>query len=352
MSESRPETNPREPGSQTDNTNSHFHPIGSRNATPRHTSLRIMSLMCLIESRQRFDWVLDAAPRDICKQHLFERAQDKQNCTETAMFCFQKMAPKSASPPDSKTGKLPASFQAQRGAMIDHLTKLGLGWCNLRMAILFADAAAISRSKRQATQWGATPPALLHQPAVLLSTCTSMLPPSIVWYIISVFALSQNYRTQHRLQNHLKEMRILFLDDMSMIGRQSMRRIDSRLNRAKAGLNPTGASLLGVSSILSGDPAQCEAISDQQPYDTCSRRDTASAGESKKSYSADRWSCHILRSWPCRYTVQYSSLNTAWRSRNRWTASIQWSMCATRSTSTSIARHDVYSWRLFLHLQT
>ena len=77
-------------------------------------------------------------------------------------------------------------------------------------------------------------------------------------------------------------MRILFFDEMSMIGRQFMGRIDSRLNQAKAGLNPTGASLGGVSSILSGDPAQCEAISDQQPYDTCSHRDTASAGESKK----------------------------------------------------------------------
>lgn len=77
-------------------------------------------------------------------------------------------------------------------------------------------------------------------------------------------------------------MRILFLDEMIMIGRQFMGRIDSRLNQAKAGLNPFEASLGGVSSILSGDPAQCEAISDQQPYDTCAHRETASAGESKK----------------------------------------------------------------------
>ena len=77
-------------------------------------------------------------------------------------------------------------------------------------------------------------------------------------------------------------MRILFPDEMSMIGRQFMGRIDSRLNQATAGSNPTGASLGGISSILSGDPAQCEAISDQQPYDTCAHRETASAGESKK----------------------------------------------------------------------
>ena len=81
------------------------------------------------------------------------------------------------------------------------------------------------------------------------------------------------------LQNHLKEMSILFLDEMSMIGRQFMGRVDSRLNQANAGLNPTGASLGGVSSIFSGDHAQFEAISDQQPYDTCAHRDTASAGE-------------------------------------------------------------------------
>ena len=88
-----------------------------------------------------------------------------------------------------------------------------------------------------------------------------------------------------RLQMALKEARILFLDEMSMIGRQFMGRIDSRLNQAKAGSNAKSASLGGVSSVLSGDPAQCEAISDQQPYDTNAHRETAAAGESQKKSS-------------------------------------------------------------------
>lgn len=67
-----------------------------------------------------------------------------------------------------------------------------------------------------------------------------------------------------------------------MIGRQFMGRIDSRFNQAKAGSNPTSASIGGVSCVVSGDPAQCEAISDQQMYDTTAHRETASAGEAKK----------------------------------------------------------------------
>ena len=85
-----------------------------------------------------------------------------------------------------------------------------------------------------------------------------------------------------RLQEALKETRILFLDEFSMIGRQFMGRIDSRLNQAKAGSNPTDSSLGGVSCVCSGDPAQCEAISDQQMYDTNAHKDTASAGEAQR----------------------------------------------------------------------
>jgi Cdc6-like AAA superfamily ATPase len=85
-----------------------------------------------------------------------------------------------------------------------------------------------------------------------------------------------------RLQTALKEARIIFLDEVSMIGRQFMGRIDSRFNQAKAGSNPTSASIGGVSFVLSGDPAQCEAISDHQMYDTTAHRETASAGEAKK----------------------------------------------------------------------
>ena len=53
-----------------------------------------------------------------------------------------------------------------------------------------------------------------------------------------------------------------------MIGRQMMGRIDSRFDQAKGGRNPNGNSLGGVSCVAVGDPAQCEAIWDQQMYDT------------------------------------------------------------------------------------
>ena len=85
-----------------------------------------------------------------------------------------------------------------------------------------------------------------------------------------------------RIQEALKQVRIIFFDEVSVIGRQFMGRIDSRLTQAKAGFNSTSASLGGLSSVLSGDPAQCEAISDQQLYDTSAHRETASASEARK----------------------------------------------------------------------
>ena len=60
-----------------------------------------------------------------------------------------------------------------------------------------------------------------------------------------------------------------------MIGRQMMGRIDSRLQQAKASLNKHEEVLGGVSSVLVGDPAQCEAIVDQQIYDTVPHKRTA-----------------------------------------------------------------------------
>ena len=52
--------------------------------------------------------------------------------------------------------------------------------------------------------------------------------------------------------------------------------MDSRFAQAKAGHNPSDASLGGVSCVCSGDPAQCEAISDQQIYDRTPHKDTTS----------------------------------------------------------------------------
>ena len=61
-----------------------------------------------------------------------------------------------------------------------------------------------------------------------------------------------------------------------------MGRIDSRLRQAKAVANPNDSSLGGVSCVCSGDPAQCEAISDQQMYDTTAHKDTATASDAQK----------------------------------------------------------------------
>ena len=63
------------------------------------------------------------------------------------------------------------------------------------------------------------------------------------------------------------EVYLVVLDEISMVGRQFMGRIDSRLCQAKAAWNVTGQSLGGVSCVGVGDPAQCEAIMDQQIYD-------------------------------------------------------------------------------------
>ena len=67
-----------------------------------------------------------------------------------------------------------------------------------------------------------------------------------------------------------------------MIGRRFMGRINSRLTQAKAGMNPGDHTLGGVSCVCSGDPAQCDAISDQQLYDTNAHKDTVKESDAQK----------------------------------------------------------------------
>ena len=83
------------------------------------------------------------------------------------------------------------------------------------------------------------------------------------------------------LQAALAATRIIFFDEVSMIGRQFMGRIDSRLTQAKAGQNPLDASLGGTSSVCVGDPAQCEAIWDQQLYDCAPHTDTSTRADAQ-----------------------------------------------------------------------
>ena len=52
-----------------------------------------------------------------------------------------------------------------------------------------------------------------------------------------------------------------------MIGRKMMGRIDARMEQAVAHRNTHGNSLGGMSLVCIGDPAQCQALFDQQMYD-------------------------------------------------------------------------------------
>ena len=54
---------------------------------------------------------------------------------------------------------------------------------------------------------------------------------------------------------------------MSMIGRQMMGRIDARMQQAVPGSDASADSLGGMSLVCIGDPAQCQALFDQQIYD-------------------------------------------------------------------------------------
>ena len=69
------------------------------------------------------------------------------------------------------------------------------------------------------------------------------------------------------LQAAFEHTRIIFIDEISMIGRQFMGKIDSRTTQAKGGPNVHQDTLGGMSCVCIGDPAQCEAMRDQQCYD-------------------------------------------------------------------------------------
>ena len=59
-----------------------------------------------------------------------------------------------------------------------------------------------------------------------------------------------------------------------MLGRQLMGQVESRLQQGKAGQNPLRSSLGGLSCVGVGDPAQIEAINEQQMYDTSLHKET------------------------------------------------------------------------------
>ena len=81
------------------------------------------------------------------------------------------------------------------------------------------------------------------------------------------------------LQEHLGKTCLVFLDEVSMVGRTMMGRIDSRFRQGKV----TDETLGDVGCVCVGDPAQCEAMFQKQIYDETPARDDVDGGEKKNT---------------------------------------------------------------------
>ena len=68
------------------------------------------------------------------------------------------------------------------------------------------------------------------------------------------------------LPAYLEHTQILVFDEASMLGRKMMGRIASRMDQAAATENPRGEICGGFSLVCIGDPAQCQAIFEQQLF--------------------------------------------------------------------------------------
>ena len=88
----------------------------------------------------------------------------------------------------------------------------------------------------------------------------------------------------YKLQQALGNTELVVIDEISMVGRQMMGRIDSRLSKAKPHKD---SSLGGTSLVCVGDPGQCQAMWDQQLYDV-----------NPHSKTQDFTSFKTLESWP------------------------------------------------------
>ena len=97
----------------------------------------------------------------------------------------------------------------------------------------------------------------------------------IKWVTPPYFASVTNKDQLHALQTHLRDTYLLVIDEVSMVGRQMMGRIDDRFEQGRAGRNAAQYTLGGSSCVAVGDPAQCEAIRDQQLYDMTSHNSTS-----------------------------------------------------------------------------
>ena len=102
----------------------------------------------------------------------------------------------------------------------------------------------------------------------------------IHWFTPPYFqALKENSDALLKLQEFFRSTQLILIDEVSMVGRQMMGRIDSRLRQATADRENCDDDLGGLSAVCVGDPAQCEAIMDQQLYDTDPHKRTAEVEE-------------------------------------------------------------------------
>ena len=130
----------------------------------------------------------------------------------------------------------------------------------------------------------------LPQSTVLVGAPTGSAAFNMQWGATTVHRLIHWFRPPHfaplkpgsealeKLQSSFQSTRLLLLDEISMIGRQMMGRIHSRLLQARPSQLHTAAPLASLSCVAVGDPAQCEAIFDQQLYDPLPRSPTAEVG--------------------------------------------------------------------------
>ena len=89
----------------------------------------------------------------------------------------------------------------------------------------------------------------------------------IRWFNLRFFEELKDQEKLKQLQDHLSQTQLILFDEVSMIGRKMMGRIASRLEQAAADKSPGHESCGGFSLAVVGDPAQCQAIFDQQIYD-------------------------------------------------------------------------------------
>ena len=107
----------------------------------------------------------------------------------------------------------------------------------------------------------------------------------IHWFTPPYFNLLKEGSVQlDKFQQYLSSTELLVLDEISMVGRQMMGRIDSRMRQGVAGRDQADEHLGNLSLIGVGDPAQCEAIMDQQIYDVKPHKNTVE-GTSASSLS-------------------------------------------------------------------